>query len=91
MAYPNENYETPYEELQSLTACLEEREVEALITVVRKMLDVEAEGDFDYLTPKDLRIIKEAHEHEDDPEYWISQDGEEPVFDVASDIQEKIA
>ena len=91
MAYPNENYETPYEELQSLTACLEEREVEALIIVVKKMLDVEDEGDFDYLTPKDLRIIKEAHEHEDDPEYWITQDGEAPIFDVASNLQEKIA
>ena len=28
---------------------------------VKKMLDVEADGDFDYLTPKDLRIISEAH------------------------------
>lgn len=74
MAYPNENYETPYEELQSLTACLDEQEVEALIIIVRKMLDVEADGDFDYLTPKDLRIIREANEHKDDPEYWVNQD-----------------
>ena len=91
MAYPNENYETPYEELQSLTACLDEREIEALITVVRKMLDVEADGDFDYLTPKDLRVIREANEYKDDPEYWVNQDGEKPVFDVAGDIQKKSA
>jgi len=76
VAYPNEDYETPYEELQSLVAGLDEHEVEALITVVRKMLDVEVEGDFDYLTPKDLRIIREAHEHKDDPSYWVTWDEE---------------
>lgn len=90
MTYPNENYESPYEELQSLVACLDEREVEALVTVVRKMLDVEAEGDFDYLTPKDIRIIKEAHEHIDDPDYWIEWD-EATGFDLADTIQKKSA
>ncbi len=91
MKYPNDNYETPYEELQSLTACLDEQEVEALITIVKKMLDVEAEGDFDYLTPKDLRIIKEAHDHKDTPEYWVNEKGEEPVFNVAGSLQKKSA
>lgn len=93
MKYPNENYETPYEELQSLVACLDDREVEALVIVVRKMLDVEAEGDFDYLTPKDIKIINEAHEHINDPSYWTEWNKieQESDFDLENKLQKKSA
>ena len=79
MAYSSKYYESVYEELDSVIPALNEEDAEALLVIVRKMLD--ADADDEPLTEETIKALDEAAEHRHDPSYWVKWDSEKGVWE----------
>ena len=78
MAYSSKFYDSVYEELDSIIPALHEEDAEALLIIVRKMLDADAVDE--PLSEETLKAIDEAAEHRHDPSYWVKWNEKDGKF-----------
>lgn len=79
VVYSSKFYDNVYEELDSVIPALHEEDAEALLVIVRKMLD--ADADDESLSEDTIRAINEAGEHRHDPSYWVKWNAGEGVWE----------
>ena len=79
MAYKSNFYDSVYEELDSVIPALNEEDAEAVLVIVKKMLD--ADADDEPLSEETISAINEAAEHRHDPSYRVKWDSEKGVWE----------
>ena len=79
MTYSSKFYDSVYEELDSVIPALHEEDAEALLVIVRKMLDADAVDE--PLSEETIKAIEEGAAHRHDPSYWVRWNSEKGTWE----------
>lgn len=78
MVYSNKFFQSPQDQLAHDVYGLSDEDAEIVLALVDRLFD---DSDEEPLTDDEIAALYEAHEHRDDPSYWVTWDAEKGVWE----------